>query len=232
MNTAENAAQTSEQTPPLRVGAILLAAGAGSRMGHQPKCLLQLNGESVLLGQLNALAQAGVAERWVVLGHHAQRIEQVLGQSPVAVRSVRNPQADEGHVGSLRVGLRALPAALDAVMVVLTDQPLINTHDVRDLLWAFASRPQGTDMVQPFVGHLPGNPVVFCASVAQQILASDASQGAKQWQQTHPERLYRWPSTNAHYRMDVDTEADRLALEALTGHRLRWPDEWDGGPAA
>lgn len=230
MNTSGEVAQTSGQTSPLRVGGILLAAGAGSRMGHQPKCLLQLDGESVLIGQLNALAQAGVTPRWVVLGHHAQRIEQALSLSPVAVRSMRNPQADDGHVSSLRVGLRALPPGLDAVMVVLTDQPLINTQDVRDLLTAFASRAQGTEMLQPYVDNLPGNPVVFSASVAQQILASDARFGAKQWQQAHPQGIDRWQTPNAHYRIDVDSEEDRLALEALTGRRLRWPDGLNDGP--
>ena len=31
---------------PERMGCIVLAAGAGQRMGHRPKCLLQLNGVS------------------------------------------------------------------------------------------------------------------------------------------------------------------------------------------
>lgn len=220
----------SGQASPLRVGGVLLAAGAGSRMGHRPKCLLQLDGESVLIGQLKALAQAGVTERWVVLGHHAQRIEQAISLSPIAVRSVRNPHADDGHVSSLRVGLRALPLGLDAVVVVLTDQPLINAQDVRDLLRAFACRAPGTQMLQPYVDNLPGNPVVFSAAVAQQILASDAQFGAKQWQQAHPQGLERWHTLSAHYRIDVDSEKDRLALEALTGRRLRWPSEGKSGP--
>lgn len=232
MNTSASVVPTSGQASPLRVGGVLLAAGAGSRMGHRPKCLLQLDGESVLIGQLKALAQAGVAPRWVVLGHHAQRIEQALSLSPVVVRSVCNPQADDGHVSSLRVGLRALPLGLDAVVVVLTDQPLINAQDVRDLLSAFACRAPGTQMLQPYVDNLPGNPVVFSAAVAQQILASDAQFGAKQWQQAHPQGLERWHTPNAHYRIDVDSEEDRLALEALTGRSLRWPSEGHDGPLA
>lgn len=229
MNTLQVETQTPGVARSQRIGGILLAAGAGKRMGNRPKCLLQLDGESLLACQLNALSQAGVSELWVVLGHYAKRIQQEVCLSRWSVRTVHNPQPDVGHVGSLRVGLRALAPGLDVVLVALADQPLINTQDVADLLCAFASRPAGTDMLQPFVRGLPGNPVVFSASVAQQILAADVQVGARQWQQAHPEGFYRWETPNAHYRLDVDNEADRQALEVLTGQRLRWPDDGSAG---
>jgi molybdenum cofactor cytidylyltransferase len=210
---------------PLRIGGIVLAAGAGSRMGYRPKCLMQRDGESLLAGQLQALSQVGVTELLLVLGHHAERIQQEACLRQFPVRTVRNPQPDAGHVGSLRAGLQALSSELDAVMVVLADQALINAQDMADLLGAFVSRPKGTDMLQPFVQGLPGNPVLFSMSVARQILASDAQVGARQWQQAYPEGLYRWETPNPHYRMDVDNEEDRQTLQALTGHRLCWPDD-------
>ena len=225
MDTRQSEIQTPSEASLPRIGGILLAAGAGSRMGYRPKCLLQLDGQSLLACQLNALLQAGATELLVVLGHHAERIQQEACLRQGAVRSVRNPLPDVGHVSSLRVGLRAMASNCDVVLVALADQPLINTQDVADLLRAFASRPQGTQMLQPFVRGLPGNPVVFAASVAHQILASEAHVGARQWQQAHPEGLYRWDTPNAHYRMDVDHEADRQELEALTGQRLRWPND-------
>ena len=232
MNTRQSEIQTPSEASSLRIGGILLAAGAGSRMGYRPKCLLQLDGQSVLACQLNALLKAGANELWVVLGHHSERIQQeaCLRQGPV--RTVCNPLPDVGHVSSLRVGLRAMASGLDVVLVALADQPLINAQDVADVLSAFASRPPGTQMLQPFVHGLPGNPVVFAASVAHQILASEAHVGARQWQQAHPAELYRWDTPNAHYRMDVDHEADRQALEALTGQCLRWPIDLiaDKGP--
>jgi molybdopterin-guanine dinucleotide biosynthesis protein A len=40
------------------MGAMVLAAGAGRRMGHRPKCLLQLNGRSLIDRQLEAVFQA------------------------------------------------------------------------------------------------------------------------------------------------------------------------------
>jgi molybdenum cofactor cytidylyltransferase len=58
----------------LRTGGLVLAAGAGSRIGHRPKCLLQIDGVSLLERQLQALSLAGVTPIGVVLGHHAERI--------------------------------------------------------------------------------------------------------------------------------------------------------------
>ena len=215
-------------TPPVptpRIAGLVLAAGAGSRMGHRPKCLLQIEGLSLLERQLQALSLAGVTPIRVVLGHHAERILQEGALARWAAVPVRNPQPDDGHVSSLRTGLRAMPPGLDAVLVALADQPLINAQAVQAVLKGFAQRPACTQMLQPSVQGLPGNPVVFSATVMAQILAGDEHMGARQWQQANPEAVYHWETPHAHYRLDVDNEADRQALEKLTGQSLSWPHD-------
>ena len=213
--------------PALRVGGLVLAAGAGSRMGNRPKCLLQLNGMSLLERQLQALSLAGVRPLGVVLGHHAERILQEGALARWAARQVRNPRPDDGPVSSLRIGLKSLPAGLDAVVVALADQPLIDVQAVQALLAAFAQRPADTQMLQPSVQGLPGNPVVFSGAVMAQILAGDEHMGARQWQLAHPEAVYRWETPHGHYRLDVDNETDRQAVAQLTGQSLHWPHDLD-----
>ncbi len=225
LNTLELASTASRAVP--RIGALVLAAGAGSRIGRRPKCLLQLDGMSLLERQLQALSLAGVAPIQVVLGHHAQRILQEGVLARWSAQPVLNPQPDGGHVGSLRAGLRALPHGLEAVVVALADQPLIDVRAVQALLQAFALRPVGTQLLQPSVQGLPGNPVVFTSTVMAQILAGDADMGVRQWQRAHPEAVYRWTTPDAHYRLDVDNEADRQAVEQMTGQSLRWPHDLD-----
>jgi molybdenum cofactor cytidylyltransferase len=205
----------------LTVGAILLAAGSGSRMGHRPKSLLELGGIALIRRQIIALSGAGVDELVVVLGHHAERIAQAVQEFPVTV--VRNPDPDAGQVSSLRIGLQALSPRIDTVLVALADQPLINSQDINDLIGAYKKRPQGTQVVQPEVDGQPGNPVMFSAEVREQILAGEANIGCKQWQSAHPQDVYRWVTANTRYRTDVDTPEDIEALAARTGHRLRWP---------
>lgn len=205
----------------------MLAAGAGSRIGHRPKCLLQQGGLSLLERQLQALSQSDVKPVLVVLGHYAERILQDGALARWAAQPVRNPHPDSGHVSSLRTGLRALPPGLDAVVVALADQPLINAQAVQALLQAFEQRPAGTQLLQPSVQGLPGNPVVFTAEVAAQILAGNEQMGARQWQRAHPEAVYRWPTPDVRYRLDIDHETDRQAVELLTGQSLHWPPDLD-----
>jgi CTP:molybdopterin cytidylyltransferase MocA len=205
----------------LVVGAVLLAAGSGSRMGGRPKALLELGGVPLIRRQLIALSGAGVDEVVVVLGHHAELIEPVVQAFPVTV--VRNPHPDDGQVSSQRLGLQALTGKLDAVLVALADQPLINAQDLTALIGAYKKRPAGTTVVFPQVNGEPGNPVIFGAEVRERILAGDARIGCRQWRQAHPEAVHAFVSDNRRYRVDVDTEEDIARFEAETGHALRWP---------
>jgi len=204
-----------------KVGAVLLAAGSASRMGHRPKCLLELDGLPLIQRQLTALSDAGVDQVVVVLGHYAERIEKVV--KAFAVTLVRNPNPDDGQISSFRLGLQSLSSQLDAVLIALADQPLLNAQDMNDLIAAYLSRPEGTQVVQPTVEDLPGNPVMLSAEVRQQILAGDANLGCRQWQSAHPEQVHAWVSSNSRYRTDVDTLEDISALFARTGHQLQWP---------
>ena len=207
----------------LVVGAVLLAAGSGSRMGNRPKCLLELGGVPLIRRQLIALSGAGVDELVVVLGHYADQIEPAVMDFPVTL--VRNPDPDAGQNASLRLGLQTLSPKIDTVLVALADQPLINSQDINDLIGAYKKRPEGTQVVQPNVEGQPGNPVMFSGDVRDQILAGEAKVGCKQWQSAHPEAVHRWVTSNQRYRTDVDSPEDIEALAARTGHRLRWPVE-------
>jgi CTP:molybdopterin cytidylyltransferase MocA len=203
------------------VGAVLLAAGSGSRMGHRPKSLLELGGVPLIRRQLIALSGAGVDEVVVVLGHHAALIEPVVQTFPVTL--VRNPQPDDGQVSSLRLGLAALGGRLDAVIVALADQPLINAQDITALIGAFKKRPEGASVVFPEVGGQRGNPVVFSQEVREQILAGAANVGCRQWQAANPQAVAAFVTDNRRYRVDVDTPEDLETFARETGHVLRWP---------
>jgi molybdenum cofactor cytidylyltransferase len=203
------------------VGAVLLAAGSGSRMGHKPKSLLELGGVPLIRRQLIALSGAGVDEVVVVLGHHAEWIEPVVQAFPVTL--VRNLQPDDGQVSSLRLGLAALSGKLDAVIVALADQPLINAQDFSALIAAFKKRPEGASVVFPEVGGERGNPVVFSNEVREQILAGAANVGCRQWQAANPQAVAPFVTDNRRYRVDVDTPEDLEAFARDTGHVLRWP---------
>jgi molybdenum cofactor cytidylyltransferase len=205
---------------------VLLAAGAGSRLGGQPKSLLELDGEPLIRRQLKALSGAGVEHTVVVLGHHAERIEAALTGHPVT--RVHHPNPDDGQVSSQRLGLAAptgpLDAVIDAVIVALADQPLIDADDVRALIEAFVARPEGTSVVYPQVAGERGNPVMFTAAVARQILAAGPGVGCRQWQAANPAAVAPFVTDCSHYKIDIDTPDDLERFARDTGHTLRWPD--------
>lgn len=205
----------------MTVGAVLLAAGSGSRMGGRPKALLELGGVPLILRQLIALSGAGIDELVVVLGHHAAQIEPVVQKFPLTL--VHNPRPDDGQVSSQRLGLAALGHKLDAVLVALADQPLVNEQDITALIGAYKKRPAGTSVVVPTVDGAPGNPVIFSAQVREQILAGEADIGCRQWRAAHPEAVAPFVTDNRRFRLDIDTLEDIARFEHDTGHTLRWP---------
>lgn len=77
--------------------AIILSAGQGSRLGHlvdnQPKCLIDLNGRTLLDRQLDTLEANGVDEAVVVTGFHDELVNQAIEarSGGPKVRTIFNP---------------------------------------------------------------------------------------------------------------------------------------------
>ena len=161
--------------------AVLLAAGAGSRMGHRPKCLLERDGQALIRRTAQCLLDAGIQDLVVVLGHYAQEIAPALAGLPVTV--VINPRPEQGIISSQRLGLQSLSANCDAVVMCLADQPLIETQDITALLQAFSHRPSNTDLVYPQVQGQPGNPVALSAAVRLAVLQANDDFGCQTWRQ-------------------------------------------------
>lgn len=211
----------------LAVGAVLLAAGAGSRLGGRPKALLELDGVPLIRRQLTALAGAGVNEVVVVLGHYADAIESAI--SDCSVTLVRNPSPDDGQASSLRMGLLALAGKPDAVIIALADQPMIEAEDIAALIDAFAtcSTHGNGSMLVPRVAGEPGNPVIVDAALRDEWLQGDSNAAGRRWRESNPERVHWFDSDNVRYRIDIDTPQDIERFAARFDCTLLWPDQRD-----
>ena len=140
-------------------------------------------------------------------------------------RPVRSglPDPERGQVSSQRIGLAALTGKLDAVLVALADQPLVNAQDITALIGAYKKRPEGTSVVFPQINGEPGNPVIFSAEVRDEILAADARVGCREWRDAHSQAAAPFVTDNRRYKVDIDTAQDIERFERETGHALRWP---------
>ncbi len=214
-----------------RVGAVVMAAGAGRRMGRRPKALLLRDGVPLIERTVRWLLASGVAPVVVVLGHHAAAIESVLRRvqgslpNPDALQWAVNPAPDEGQGGSLRTGLAALPPVLDATLVALADQPLLQMADVQAVLAAWARRPAGIMLLAPRFEGQPGHPIVFDSAVRAALMQAEGAAGAREWRRAHADCVQAWPVRHAHYTTDVDTSEDLQTLERVHGVCLQWPAE-------
>lgn len=216
------------------VAAVVMAAGAGRRMGYFPKSLLERDGEPLLLRQIRLLGEAGVSTVVVVLGHHAAPLQAVLAQAAprpgMALRWVLNPAPDEGPGGSLRCGLAALPPDVDTLLVLLGDQPLLEPQDLQALLAAWRARPAGVELVLPQHAGQPGHPIVFGPLLRQVVMQAQGGRGVREWRRAHPAQVQALALEHARCTTDVDTPEDLRRLGERWGVWIRPPRPAD--PAA
>jgi molybdenum cofactor cytidylyltransferase len=206
--------------PRLRIGAVLLAAGEGRRMGGVAKPLIRLQGVPLISRQLVALSGAGVDEVVVVTGYARHAVEDQVRSFVVTL--VHNAAHADGQQGSVRVGLGALSGPFDAVIVMPVDLPLIGAGDLIELMGAFKKRSSG-HVVVPVVNGQRGNPVVLSAEALARILASDTNLGCRHLIERQPELVQKYETTNVRFVTDLDTVDDVQQLAQRTGWRLELP---------
>jgi molybdenum cofactor cytidylyltransferase len=206
--------------PRLRIGAVLLAAGEGRRMGGVAKPLIRLQGVPLISRQLIAFSGAGVDEVVVVTGYARDAVEELLRSFTVTL--AHNEAHAEGRQGSVRVGLAALSGPFDAVFIALADQPLIGAGDLAELIAAFKKRPAG-HVVVPVVQGQRGNPILLDAVAQAQIACSDTNLGCRQLLERHPELVHAHETANTRFTTDLDTVEDVEQLARRTGWRIEMP---------
>ena len=111
-----------------KVGLMLLAAGESRRMGT-PKQLLSYRGRSLIRHATEQAIGSDCNPIVVVLGAYSDRISTELNNLPVHI--CQNERWQEGMSTSISTGIKVLleiDLNLDAVIVALTDQPLITAQ--------------------------------------------------------------------------------------------------------
>src|SRR5689334_20001935 len=117
-----------------RVAAIVLAAGLSSRFGSF-KPLAKLKGRTLIERVLDTLMASKAVEPIVVVtGHRAAEL--LLRLHSVTV--TYNPDYANGEMlSSIKVGLRALHRDIDAAVLALCDQPMVEPRTIAALAKAW-----------------------------------------------------------------------------------------------
>lgn len=119
-------------SPPLRIGGIVLCGGRSSRMG-QPKALLPV-GDEVMLQRVVRLLSTVVGPIVVVAA--ADQVLPELAFPGRDIRIARDPVEYRGPLAGLAVGLAALGSEVDAVYASACDAPLLKPTFVQAMIAA------------------------------------------------------------------------------------------------
>jgi len=156
------------------IAGIILAAGASSRMGAD-KALLRWGERTFLEHLLAVLREAGAEPLRVVAGANAAAIEKATPLEPGEL--VTNINWERGQLSSLIAGLDSLPRECEAALVCLVDHPCVSSKLLRALMESF--RETHSAIVVPTFQGRRGHPVLFAASLFDELRAAPPIQGAR-----------------------------------------------------
>jgi molybdenum cofactor cytidylyltransferase len=203
-----------------RVAAVVLAAGASTRLGS-PKQLLHvprsggmeyLAGRTMIEQVLATVRATSVDEVIVVLGYQAERISEHV---PPWCRIVLNRDWAEGISSSIRAGLAALqgfcaqpgaPGQAEAALFVLVDQPYVRSQDIELVLQASYGSQKA--IVVPTYQGRHGNPVLFDQTLFPALQRLRGDVGGRQLLTQFQDQLLTVEMPSADPFLDIDTPAD------------------------
>src|SRR5262245_42524983 len=188
--------------------AIVLAAGASSRMGF-PKAGLPLSdrGDTFVSRILRTLRAAGVPDVVVVTGAAPAAVRSAAGRVRPPVRFAQNDAWQGGQLTSLLTGLEPRAGqSLEAALVMLVDAPFVSIATIRTVIGSW--RRTRAPIVRPANGNVHGHPVIFDCALFDELRAADAHAGAKSVVRAHELEILNVTVDDPGAFLDIDTEED------------------------
>ncbi len=140
-----------------------------------PKALLPYRGETFLEHLMNVMEHAQVGARRVVVGADADAILEAVKLPAEDV--VVNADWEKGQLSSIQAAVRSLPAGTEGMLLGLIDHPFVSAGLVDALIKEFVS--SGKPIVLPVYQGRRGHPVIFSASLYEELLAAPLETGAR-----------------------------------------------------
>ena len=142
-----------------------------------PKALIPYRGTTFAGHLLDVVKHPRVGVVRVVLGAGAEKIRERLQLDPAVV--VLNPDWEQGQLSSIQAAVRSLPKSETAGLVLCpVDHPIVSAELVAQLIAEFDSASKA--IVLPAYRGRRGHPVIFRASLYDELLVASPEVGARQ----------------------------------------------------
>jgi len=192
------------------LAAAILSAGESRRMGT-PKALLPYRGSTFLQHLIEVTRHPRVGLTKIVLGAGAQVIRDTLHLDEASV--VINEEWEKGQLSSIQAAVRSLAnAGTDGMILCPVDHPLVSANLVARLIEQFDST--GKLIVLPTYKGRRGHPLIFRASLYDELLQASATVGARQVVWAHRDEVLEVATDEEGIILNLnDPETLRKALE-------------------
>ena len=220
----------------MKVTAVLLAAGQGTRMKSDlPKVLHPLCGKPMIWHVLQALKSAATEKAVVVVGHGADQVKEYLGDSAECV--LQEPQLGTGHAVMQAEAL--LRDKTDYVIVTYADMPLLRREAFNQLLETQQHNPGPLTLMTVIAddprgfGRIVRKPDGTVEAIVEEYVATDEQQKIKElnvgaycfkskwlWDALH--RIQKNPRKGEYYLTDIVEIAvkDNLPVQAMVHNNI------------
>lgn len=155
----------------MKIAVLILAAGDASRFGSA-KQLAVINGKPMLQHCIDTANTLFAGAVYTVLGSRANDVRQHISGTEI----ILNPEWQRGLGRSIAIGASHLKNMADAMLVLLADQPRINSQYLERLVALF----KGQQVACSQYHHHLGVPAIFGERYFDALIKLDGDKGAKE----------------------------------------------------
>lgn len=184
-----------------KISVVILAAGGSSRFGAL-KQLLEYDGKSLLKRSVETALSLNCHEVIVVHGPKATKCQREL--VTYNVENVVNEDWESGMASSIKLGLKNLSPGVQAVLIILCDQPLINHEMLDNLIIAWGKGKN--KIVASEYSSTTGVPAIIPDNFYNDIKKLSGDTGAKKILSENKQNVTTISLPEAEF--DIDTEKD------------------------
>jgi molybdenum cofactor cytidylyltransferase len=186
------------------ISAIVLAAGLSKRMGTN-KMLLPWGQTTVIEKVISSLTDAGLSDIYVVTGGAGAVLRKLLQGSNV--KFIFNKDYANGEMLiSIQIGLKALRNEVEAVLIVLGDQPQIEPQVVMEIVARFQATRQA--IIVPSYKMHRGHPWLLGKTFWEEILSLKPPLTLRDFLNDHKEIINYLIINTPSILQDLDTQED------------------------